>query len=77
MKKYNNLLAKVADEYSINKGFLEDEKQWKVRLIYTIIGRMALASTWDISEENVSIVHMKKRIEKFIPHRFQHLPPDR
>ena len=66
MKKYNNLLAKVADEYSINKGFLEDEKQWKVRLIYTIIGRMALASTWDISEENVSIVHMKKRIEKVV-----------
>lgn len=63
MKKYNSLLMKAANEYGIVKGNSEDTDKWKVRVIYSILGKMALASLFDTGEETSSIVHMKRRIE--------------
>lgn len=64
MIKFNSLLKRISDEYDILKGRKESENQWKMRLIYSAIGRAGLAALYDISEEgNSSIVHMKKRIE--------------
>lgn len=62
MNKYNALLLSVARRYKIAKGTMEDEIEWKKRLVYSICGMMAYASLWDDTEEEVSIVHMKKRI---------------
>ena len=66
MKKYNSLLMKAAIEYGIVKGNSEDIGKWKVRVIYSIMGRMALASLFDTGEETSSIVHMKRRIEMLL-----------
>ena len=60
MDKYNRLLIRIADEYFVWKGKTENITRWKVRLIYCVLGRMALASLWDMDENgNVSIIHMK------------------
>ena len=67
MDKYNRLLIRIADEYFVWKGKTENITRWKVRLIYCVLGRMALASLWDMDENgNVSIIHMKKRIEEVL-----------
>lgn len=50
MDKYNRLLIRIADEYFVWKGKTENITQWKVRLIYCVLGRMALASLWDMDE---------------------------
>ena len=67
MKKYNNLLINASNEYSISKGKHEGEVNYKTRLIYSIIGRMAIASLWDMPESgDVSIVHVKNRIKELL-----------
>lgn len=67
MNKYNNLLVRISEEYVIRKGKAEDQNQWKARLIYSFFGRMALASLFDIDEEETSsIIHMKRRVEALL-----------
>ena len=67
MLKYNGLLSKASREFSIHKGIQESEIRWKSRIIYTIIGRMALASLFDKQEEDtVSIVRFKSRIKRLL-----------
>ena len=63
MNKYNNLLVRISNEYSIKRGNKEDTIVWKDRIIYSLLGRMAIASLSDgLEEGTVSIIHMKKRI---------------
>ncbi len=67
MNKYNQLLDKVSSEFFILRGSTEEILQWKVRLIYSVIGRMAIASLYDIDEEgSISITHMKRRVERLL-----------
>lgn len=67
MNKYNNLLNNAADEYSISKGEHENLEEYKARIVYSIIGRMALASLWDMPESgDVSILHLKNRIKELL-----------
>ena len=67
MNKYNNLLMRVSEEYAIRRGKSEDQYRWKTRLIYSLLGRMALASLYDIDEEeSSSVIHMKRRIETLL-----------
>ena len=62
MDRYDGLLSKVAQQYNISKGTTEAEADWKARIIYSISGMMAYASLWDDSEEPVSLVHLKRKI---------------
>ncbi len=65
MEKYNNLLLRIAGDFAIKKGKTESNNQLKVRIIYTLLGKMALASLFDVLEdEETSIVHLKNRIKK-------------
>ena len=67
MNKYNNLLMRISEDYAIRKGKSEDQNQWKARLIYSLLGRMALASLFDIDEEETSsVIHMKRRVETLL-----------
>lgn len=70
MYKYNSLLKRISDEYSIKKGRTEEESSWKARLIYSVIGKMALASLFDsvdTEEGNItSIIHMKNRVKSML-----------
>ena len=76
MKKYNNLLINASQEYSISKGKHENEVNYKTRLIYSIIGRMAIASLWDMPESgDVSIVHVKNRIKELLK-CYRHMYPE-
>lgn len=64
MNKYNRLLDQIAAEYSIRRGSSESISDWKIRIIYSVLGQMALASLQDTPEdEEPSIVHVKRRIE--------------
>lgn len=63
MKKYNQLLTRISKEYSISRGKNENENSWKTRIIYSLLGQMALASLFDIDEdEEISVVHLKRRV---------------
>lgn len=63
MNKYDSLIAKIGNEYNIKKGKTELINDWKVRIIYSLLGRMAAASLFDdIDGEIISIIHMKNRI---------------
>lgn len=67
MDKYNGLLKRISDEYSIPRGKMETERSWKARIIYSAIGRIALASLFDDDEEEItSIIHMKNRIKMLL-----------
>lgn len=67
MKKYNGLLTAVAHKYSIHKGTLETEADWKTRLVYSICGMMAYASLWDNPEEGpISSTHLKRKTRSML-----------
>lgn len=63
MNKALDILREAATDYSVEQGDSEARSAWKLRIIYTILGKMALASLWDSPEEgDVSIIHFKNRI---------------
>lgn len=69
MNKYNGLLNRASNEYKITRGKSEDVNQWKIRIIYSLLGKMALASVYDVLEgEESSVIHMKRRIEQLAAH---------
>lgn len=68
MKKYSCLLGNISYELNIQRGNNEGENGWKCRIIYSLLGRMAYASLWDIQEnvEPTSIIHFKRRIKNVL-----------
>ena len=44
VNKYDNLMIKIGTEFNIKKGKTENINDYKVRLIYSVLGRMAVAS---------------------------------
>lgn len=71
MNKYHGLLEKIAGELHIECGEKESIENWKARIVYSLLGRMAYASLIDRLEEDeiavesnepVSITHFKRRI---------------
>mgnify|MGYP000621117428 CR=1 FL=1 len=60
MNKYDNLMTKIGTEFNIKKGKTESVNDYKVRLIYSVLGRMAVSSFLDDYDNDMpSIVHMK------------------
>ena len=63
MNKYDNLMTKIGTEFNIKKGKTESVNDYKVRLIYSVLGRMAVSSLLDDYDNDMpSIVHMKNRV---------------
>lgn len=71
MNKYNKLLDTIVNTYHIVRGDKESDERWKARAVYSLLGRMALASLSDDLEEDevtpkdcesISIAHFKGRI---------------
>lgn len=71
MNKYNKLLDTIANTYHIARGAKESDERWKARAVYSLLGRMALASLSDDLEdeetapkdcEPISIARFKGRI---------------
>lgn len=69
MNNYGGLLDIVAKDCDITKGVKEADEIWKQRIIYSAIGRLALASVYDLQDsddselKSVSIRHIKNRIK--------------
>lgn len=61
------LLNEMGQKLNIKWGVSEKKELWRQRIIYSAIGMMALASLWDMEdEEPISITHFKHRIERQI-----------
>lgn len=62
-----SLLEQIAEEMHIRKGRLEKRDHWKARIIYSAIGRLALASLSDRLDsplDNISKVHFTSRVKE-------------
>lgn len=61
----NTLIHEISRELNI-KQCSDTETEWYYRLIYSALGKIALASLWDYPENNnfVSIQHLKSKINK-------------
>lgn len=68
MTLQNNLIPIIAKEYKIERGAAEPVEQWRMRVIYSMLGQMAYAALWDVAEDGqpLSIVHFKSRMKKLI-----------
>lgn len=73
MMQYNNLLSNISQELGVGRGSSESIEQWKARIIYSLLGRMAYASLFDsydevasgtLNDEPMSITHFKRRVKK-------------
>lgn len=64
MKDYFNLASDIAQTYRIVRGTNEQESIWLARVIYSFLGQSALASLWDLHEDELptSIERFKERI---------------
>lgn len=70
------LLNEIGQKLNIKRGVSEEKELWRQRIIYSAIGIMALASLWDMEdEEPISITHFKHRIERQI-YAYQELYPE-
>ena len=78
MRMYRDygLIHEIAEEFSIKKGQSEREAAWGARVIYSLMGQMALASLFDVPEDgSTSIVHMKSRI-RMLADTYKKIYPD-
>lgn len=68
MNRQNNLISIMGQAYRIEKGTTESIEQWQMRVIYSVLGQMAYASLWDITEDDqsISIVHFKSRMKNLL-----------
>lgn len=68
MTRQNNLIPIIARAYKIECGTSESVEQWRMRVIYSMLGQMAYASLWDAEEDGqpISVVHFKSRMKKLI-----------
>ena len=64
MKDSFNLASGFARTYRIARGSSEDETVWVTRAVYSVLGQTALASLWDLHEDELptSIVRFKECI---------------
>ena len=69
MKRYNRFLEGIAQELHIRQGKHEDLTSYQCRIVYSVLGRLALASLWDQleddqpeEEQTISIIHFKDKI---------------
>ena len=75
MNQYDGLLKQISSEFHISKGEREKEDSWKARIIYSLLGQIALSSLFDSPEysfseqeqnETVSEIQMKNKISEIL-----------
>lgn len=63
------IIQDVSKNLSISRGIGENSNDWHSRIIYSALGKIALASLWDsdvVDAEAVSIQHFKNRIKSIL-----------
>nr|WP_300650563.1 hypothetical protein [uncultured Anaerobutyricum sp.] len=76
MNEFGGLIEKISSEFGIKKDIGEAEEMWMARVVYSVAGRMAEASLYDVLEENqsVSVTHLKRRCQKVLEAYFDLYP---
>lgn len=76
MNEFGGLIEKISNELGIKKDADETEEMWKSRVVYSVAGRMAVASLYDILEDEqpVSVTHLKRRCQKVLEAYFDLYP---
>ena len=54
---FEDIFSSLAKDLSILRGTKEDVDAWRRRLIYSALGKLALASVWDEEEDLPSVQH--------------------
>lgn len=65
LNKYSGILKSMADQMSIDCGLTEDWNDWIVRILYSSVAPIALASLYDLNDDNqpVSVIHFRRRVQ--------------
>lgn len=67
MSDLKKLLADASSSMAIIKGEKESVENWKLRVLYSAIGRTGYASLWDVSdEESISKIRFTNRINELL-----------
>lgn len=68
MTQQNNLIPIIARAYKIERGTAEPVEQWRMRVVYSMLGQMAYASLWDVEVDGQfnTVVCFKSRMKKLI-----------
>ena len=68
MTNTEELLLQAANNLGISKSKNESDIEWKLRVVYSAIGRQSYASLWSIDtpNKNVSITHFKRKIKSLL-----------
>lgn len=68
MNEYGGLIEKISTELDIKKDVNENVNIWKARVIYSVMGKMAIASLYDVLEDaqSISITHLKRKCQKIL-----------
>lgn len=81
MKRYGQLLERMAEEMMIAKGNTESDTDYMMRILFSSLGRQAYASLWDTLEDieheqnPVSETHFRQRIKTLL-HGFHQMYPE-
>ncbi len=68
MKKYNEILVKIAEELNIKRYSGENDVGYKSRIVYSAIGKIGLTSLLDKDEndDSISVNHFKKKTKNIL-----------
>ena len=68
MTSTEELLLTAADNLGISRNNNESDTAWKLRVVYSAIGRQSYASLWDsnTTDSDVSITHFKRKVKSLL-----------
>lgn len=66
MNEFGGLIERISIEFNIKKDIDETEEMWKSRVVYSVAGRLAMASLYDVLEDEkpVSVTYFKRRCKR-------------
>ena len=65
LRKYDGILDEIRNELDIKRAVTEKDAVYVMRIIYSAIGHVALASLFDLNDDNepISVTHFKRRVQ--------------
>lgn len=68
---FEDIFSSLAKDLFILRGTKEDVDAWRRRLIYSALGKLALASVWDEEDDLPSVQHFSASIAERQPYYLQ------
>lgn len=70
------IFSQLAQDLSVSRGAKESLDAWRHRLIYSALGKLALASVYDQEDEEISVQHFSASISERHPYYLKILGAD-